>query len=123
MEFLTKYKEERSADQEEMFDLNAIRIVEHEVDQSEPQTTVEFQPLQMKSTVDREEEVQHNRNLVKPHQARKKVINGVEGRETITQVELSGPEREHQPISNINVIITFYSSNSENEEESSHLGA
>ena len=32
MDFLTKYKEERSADQEEMFDLKAVRIVEHEVD-------------------------------------------------------------------------------------------
>ena len=123
MEFLTKYKEERSADQEKMFDLNAIRIVEHEVDQSEPQTTVESQPLQMKSTVDREKEVQHNRNLVKPHQARKEVINGAEGRETFTQVELSGLEQGHQPISNINVIITSYSSDSENEKESSDLGA
>ena len=76
MEFLTKYKEERSADQEEMFDLNAIRIVEHEVDQSEPQTIVESQPMQMTSTLDREENVQHNRYLVKPHQARLKMIKG-----------------------------------------------
>ena len=70
IEFLTKYKEERSADQEEMFDLKAVRTVEHEVDQPEPQPIVESQPLQMKSTLDREEEVQHNRNLEKPHQAR-----------------------------------------------------
>ena len=69
MEFLTKYKEERSADQEEMLDLNAIRMVEHKVDQSEPQTIVESQYMQMTSTLDREENVQHNKNLMKPHQA------------------------------------------------------
>ena len=119
MEFLTKYKEERSANQEEMFDLNAIRIVEHEVDQSEPQTIVESQPMQKMSTLDREENVRHTRNLVKPHQARQEVINGAENRETITQVESSGPEQEHQLISNINAIITSYSSDSEIEEKSS----
>ena len=81
LEFLTKYKEEGSVDQEKMFDLKAVRIVEHEVDQSvykvdhsEPQTLVESQPMQKASTLDREEDVQHNRNLVKPHQARLKMI-------------------------------------------------
>ena len=46
------------------------------------------------------------------------MIKEAEVQGTIDQVKLSGPEREQQLISNINAIITSYSSDSEIEEKS-----
>ena len=66
----------------------------------------------MKSTLDREEDVQ-------PHQARQEMIKEAEVRGTMNQVELRKPEQEQQLISNINAIITAYSSDSESDERSS----
>ena len=73
----------------------------------------------MTSTLDQEENIQHDRNLVKPYQARQEMIKEVEVRGTINRFELKGPEQEQQLISNINAIITSYSSNSESDEKSS----